>query len=76
MGSRSDRPPTRVVNVRSERCDAYIGRGSPHGNPYALGVDGDREEVVRKFGVHFEERLRLDPEYRALVLTLAGKALG
>lgn len=27
----------------------YIGRGSPYGNPYVIGKDGDREDVVRLF---------------------------
>ncbi len=28
---------------------AYIGRGSAWGNPYVIGKDGDRAEVIRKF---------------------------
>jgi len=28
----------------------YIGRGSMWGNPYIIGEDGTREEVVAKFG--------------------------
>lgn len=67
---------TRVVNIKHERCDAYIGRGSPFGNPYRIGTDGDREEVIRKFGVDFTERLRLDPAFKAQVDGLQGKALG
>ena len=27
----------------------YIGRGSPWGNPYVIGRDGDRNEVCDKF---------------------------
>lgn len=27
----------------------YIGRGSPWGNPFILGEDGDRDEVCEKF---------------------------
>ncbi len=27
---------------------AYVGRPSPLGNPYALGRDGDREQVIAK----------------------------
>jgi len=27
----------------------YIGRGSPYGNPFVIGKDGDREEVIKKF---------------------------
>lgn len=31
----------------------YIGRGSPFGNPFVLGRDGSREEVVSKFMSYF-----------------------
>jgi len=27
----------------------YIGRGTPYGNRFVIGQDGDREEVVRRF---------------------------
>ncbi len=27
----------------------YIGRGSPYGNPFIIGKDGDRDEVCDKF---------------------------
>ncbi len=27
----------------------YIGRGSPYGNPFVIGRDGTREDVIRKF---------------------------
>ena len=27
----------------------YIGRGSPFGNPFVIGRDGDRDEVCDKF---------------------------
>lgn len=30
----------------------YIGRGSPYGNPFQIGVDGTREEVIDKFRVY------------------------
>ncbi len=39
----------RVVNVRKEPCDIYIGRGSIWGNPYHIGKDGTREEVIEKY---------------------------
>jgi len=27
----------------------YIGRGSPYGNPFLLGKDGDRSEVIDRY---------------------------
>jgi len=40
---------TKVVNLKHERYDVYIGRGSKWGNPYKIGKDGDREEVIVKY---------------------------
>ena len=39
----------RVVNLRKEKYDVYIGRGSKWGNKFAIGRDGNREEVIRKY---------------------------
>ena len=36
----------------------YIGRPSPWGNPFEIGKDGNREEVIAKY----EERLKTQPE--------------
>jgi len=32
----------------------YIGRGTPFGNPFAIGQDGDRETVIEKFRSYLE----------------------
>ena len=32
----------------------YIGRGSLWGNPFVIGKDGNRDEVVSKFYYHFK----------------------
>lgn len=67
---------TTVVNVRSgEPFDVYMGRRGPFGNPYVLGPDGDREEVIRKFKIYFYERLKLDSEWKTKVEALRGKIL-
>jgi len=33
----------KVVNLRKEKYDVYIGRGSKWGNKFVIGRDGDRE---------------------------------
>lgn len=40
---------TTVVNLRKERYNVYIGRGSKWGNKFVIGEDGDREEVIAKY---------------------------
>ena len=38
-----------VVNIRLKLgFDVFCGRGSPFGNPYVIGSDGDRDDVIRK----------------------------
>jgi len=39
---------TTVVNVRKSHYDVYIGRGGQWGNPFIIGRDGTREEVIEK----------------------------
>jgi hypothetical protein len=40
----------RIVNKRNYQGPGiYIGRPSPLGNPFVIGRDGDREEVIRKY---------------------------
>ena len=41
----------------------YIGRGSPLGNPFKIGPDGTREEVVAKYDDWLTDKInRQDPE--------------
>jgi len=63
---------TRIVNIRrGEQYDVYVGRGSVWGNPFKIGVHGDRETVIRLY----RERLMKRPELLARVPALKGKAL-
>jgi len=40
---------TTVVNLKYEKGDINCGRPSKWGNPYIIGKDGDREEVLQKY---------------------------
>lgn len=62
---------TRVVNLRSEEYDVYIGRGSKWGNPFKIGRDGTREEVIRKY----EKYLLDNPKLMEDLSELKGKRL-
>ena len=39
----------KVVHCKKEPYDVYIGRPSKWGNPFEIGKDGDRMEVLRKY---------------------------
>jgi len=43
------------------RNSVYIGRGSPWGNPFKIGVDGDRDEVCDRFEREVLPTLDLTP---------------
>jgi len=40
---------TRVVHCKRDKFDVYIGRPSKYGNPFSIGIDGNREEVIQKY---------------------------
>ncbi len=63
---------TKVVNVKHDRYDIYIGRGSDWGNPYVIGEDGNRKEVIQK---HKEDLLN-NPKLMKRLPELNGKILG
>lgn len=39
----------KVVHCKKEKYDVYIGRPSKWGNPFRIGVDGTREDVIQKY---------------------------
>ncbi|WOA52333.1 DUF4326 domain-containing protein [Dickeya solani] len=62
---------------RGEHFDTYCGRGTLWGNPYAIGVDGDRDEVIRKFKYDFDrDYLRGGNDFKENLKKLRGHTLG
>jgi hypothetical protein len=39
----------KVLNKRNSNDGVYIGRPSKWGNPFVIGKDGSREEVIEKY---------------------------
>jgi len=67
---------TKVVNKRAAAYDTYIGRGSVFGNPYKIGEDGNRRDVIERYREYFYDRIGVDPAFRHQVLALKGQVLG
>lgn len=63
---------TRIVHCKKAPYDIYIGRPSKWGNPYIIGPDGDREEVIKKY----EEHIRNSKILMRALPELVGKTLG
>jgi hypothetical protein len=67
---------TKVVRCGKEKYDVYIGRPSIFGNPFEIGKDGNREDVIKKYREYFYERIEKDINFRAKIRNLKGKILG
>jgi len=64
---------TKVVNINIGEHEVYIGRPSKYGNPFRIGKDGTRMEVIEKY----REWLLGNKELMAdIVEELDGKILG
>lgn len=63
---------TRIVNCRTEKYDVYIGRSSKWGNPFKVGRDGTRAEVIAMYRAWLESR----PDLMASFGELRGRVLG
>ena len=62
----------KVVNLRKEKYDVYIGRGSKWGNKFILGLHGNRDEVIEKYRVWILN----NNELMSCLDELRGKVLG
>lgn len=62
----------RVVHCKKEPYDVYIGRPSKWGNPFVIGKDGSRDEVIELYSNYL--RIRLD--LVGALPELKGKTLG
>lgn len=62
---------TTVVHCKRAPYDEYIGRPSKWGNPFVIGRDGTREQVVKQY----EEWLRGQPDLMAALPELKDKTL-
>lgn len=63
---------TQVVHCKKENYDIYIGRPSIWGNPFVIGKDGTREEVIKKYRKYILNNIELKKQLKYL----KGKVLG
>ena len=66
-----------IMEVLNKRCDVipkgavYVGRPSKWGNPFVIGQDGDRIEVIEKYVQYVQS----NPELMKSLHELRGKSL-
>jgi hypothetical protein len=63
---------TRVVHCKKQSYDIYIGRPSKWGNPFKIGRDGNRKEVIEKY----RNYILMDNELMESLNELKDKVLG
>lgn len=61
-----------VVHLNQEEYDIYIGRPSKWGNPYEIGKDGTRKQVIQLY----REYILNNKELMSSLGELKGKRLG
>jgi len=61
-----------VVNCNKKVYDIYIGRPSKWGNPFIIGKDGTRKEVIQKY----EMWIKKQPQLLEDLVELKDKVLG
>lgn len=67
-------PPNKfVVHCKTDNYDVYIGRPSRYGNPFEIGKDCTRTEVIQKYKEWIYSQPELLEEIRS---NLKGKILG
>lgn len=67
-----DRIKTRVVNVKTDEYDVYVGRGSDYGNPFAMEKEVQRDETIEKFRNYAFENTNLRHSFHKLENKLLG----
>jgi hypothetical protein len=63
---------TIVVHCKTARYDVYIGRPSKWGNPFEIGKDGTRKEVIDKY----RDYILSNSDLLEALPELEGKTLG
>lgn len=68
---------TKVVHCKKKPYDVYIGRPSKWGNPYVIGKDGDRSQVIYKYMMYIFMEIDKNPLLEDEIMReLGGKILG
>ncbi len=62
-----------VTHIKHKKHDVYIGRPSVYGNPFVIGKDGTRKEVIEKYEKYLLQDKNLVEQVKK---NLKGKILG
>lgn len=66
----------KIVHCKKHKYDVYVGRPSIFGNPFTIGKNGNREEVIEKYRDYFLNKINSNLQFKKAVEKLRGKVLG
>lgn len=65
-----------IVNRKTYKGKGvYIGRLTSFGNPYVIGKDGTREEVIEKYKMYIRYKIKTDSIFCSIFMNLVKKYL-
>lgn len=67
-----------VLNTKKHNIPVgavYVGRPSPLGNPYKIGPDGDRDDVIAQYYIYFYLMIELNDFYWHVMKAATATAL-
>jgi len=67
---------TKIVHCKQDKYDRYIGRPDILGNPFKIGKDGTREEVIEKYKLYALKRIEQDLIFAKEVESCKDQVLG
>jgi len=68
---------TKVVHCKKDKFDVFIGRPSKWGNPFVIGRDGDRKNVLESYALWIRTSIGQDDSLLDQIkMELKGKVLG
>ena len=76
--SKLEVPKTTVINMKTYTGNDFIriDRATAFGNPYRIGHNGTREQVIKLYQRYFKQRMKKDEQFYQTVCSLAGCKLG
>ena len=64
------------IGKKGEKKKRYPTKDSIFANPFKVGKDGTREEVIEKYNLHIKEKLEIGEISKEQMQSLQGKNLG
>jgi hypothetical protein len=65
-----------IKNEITEKKERYPKISSVFCNPFKVGKDGNREEVIEKYENYITEKIQLEPELKIRLIEMKNKNLG